>query len=177
MRAEEALRETNETLSTLIQSSPAAITIQDRNAQVAMWNPAAERIFGWSEQEVLGRPNPVIPEDKQAQSQATFTRVLQGNVSTDMELCAQRKDGSLIDVSLSTAPLRDATGEIIGGVGILVDITERVRAEEALHQAHNELARRVQELEDFHDLAVGRELKMEKMEEELEELKKLRIER
>jgi len=57
------------------------------------------------------------------------------------------------------------------------EIAERVRAEEALHQAHDELGKKVQELEDFHDLAVGRELKMKKMEEELEELKKLRIER
>src|SRR5258708_6626428 len=59
------LRESNQTLCALIQASPLAIIALDRSREVKLWNPAAERLLGWSEQETIGRPLPSVPEDRQ----------------------------------------------------------------------------------------------------------------
>ena len=75
-RTEEALRETTQTLQALIQASPLPIIARDRDAKVKMWNPAAERIFGWSEEEVLGHPYPIVPEEKQEEFRANLERSL-----------------------------------------------------------------------------------------------------
>jgi PAS domain S-box-containing protein len=107
----------------------------DLQGNVRTWNPAAERIFGWSEQEALGSPNPIIPEDRQNEFRALLDAVVQGNLFSKAETRRRRKDGSLIDVSLSTAAMRDATGEIVGVMSMLDDITERKRAEEALRES------------------------------------------
>jgi len=134
-QAEEALRETTQTLQALIQASPLAILTMDPQGNVRTWNPAAERTFGWSEQEAVGRPNPIIPEDRQNEFRALLDAVLQGNLFSKAETRRRRKDGSLIDVSLSTAAMRNATGDIIGVMSMLDDITERKRAEEALRES------------------------------------------
>jgi PAS domain S-box-containing protein len=134
-QAEEALRETTQTLQALVQASPLAILTMDLQGNVRTWNPAAERIFGWSEQEALGRPNPIIPEDRQDEFRANLDAVLQGNLLSQVETRRRRKDGSLIDVSLSTAAMRNATGDIIATMGTIADITERKQAEEALRES------------------------------------------
>jgi PAS domain S-box-containing protein len=130
--AEEALRQTNEMLTALVRSSPAAIVVLDRNACVTMWNPAAERIFGWTEQEVLGVPFPVIPEDKQAEFKVLYAETLDGHAQGSLEHPCRRKDGSLVEVGVTSAPLHDAAGNIIGAMGVLLDVTERKRAEEQI---------------------------------------------
>jgi PAS domain S-box-containing protein len=137
-QAEEALRETNQTLQTLIQASPLAIVGLDANWNVKMWNPAAERMFGWSEQEILGGPLPFVSEANQNEFRDFRELVLQGDVFTDVEICRRKKDGSPIDISLSTAPLRDAEGKIIGIMSIMVDIADRKRAEQALKQSERD---------------------------------------
>jgi PAS domain S-box-containing protein len=134
-RAEEALRETTQTLQALIQASPLAIITVDLQGNVRTWNRAAERIFDWSEQKALGHPNPIIPEDRQNEFRANLDAVVQGNLLTQVETRRRRKDGSLIDVSLSTAAMRNATGDVIGAMAIIADITERKRAEEALRES------------------------------------------
>ncbi|HEU4758775.1 MAG TPA: PAS domain S-box protein [Dehalococcoidia bacterium] len=123
--AEEALRESRETLRALIQASPVAICALDPDGNVTMWNPAAERIFGWSEEEVLGRPLPTIPEGKEEEHRALRQLAAGGGASTELEVQRRRKDGSLIDISLSTAPLRDPLGAVTGIVGVMVDITDQ----------------------------------------------------
>ena len=69
-----------------------------------MWNPAAERIFGWSEEEVLGEPYPLVPEEKEHEFRANIARALQGDSLTGLETRRQKKDGTQIDVSIWTAP-------------------------------------------------------------------------
>lgn len=136
-RAEEALRETNQTLQAVVQSSPLAIVIIDLGGNVRMWNPAAEQIFGWSEQEVLGRLVPIVPQDKTDEFHANIKAVLQGKGFINVELRRQRKDGVLIDVSISTALLRNRKGEADGIMGILADITERKKADAVInHMAY-----------------------------------------
>jgi PAS domain S-box-containing protein len=132
-QAEDALRETAETLRAIIEASPLAIIALEPEGTVRLWNPAAERIFGWSAAEVLGGPLPFVPADRQEESQALRQRVLQGEAISGVEIRRKRKDGSPIDVSLSTAPLHDSHGRVTGIVGIVADISERRRAEQRLH--------------------------------------------
>jgi PAS domain S-box-containing protein len=138
-QAEEALRETTHTLHTLIQASPLAIIALDRDLKIRLWNPGAERTFGWSESELLGRSLPYIPADQQAEALARIKRSLAGEMHAALELRRLKKDGTLIDVQLWTASLTDARGEHVGIMGILADITERKRAEEALKKSELEL--------------------------------------
>ena len=84
----EAMEQT-ETLRALIQASPLGIIAHDGDAQVQMWNPAAERIFGWSEQEVLGRPYPLVPEEKLDEFRMNLEGTLRGEALTGQETFRQ----------------------------------------------------------------------------------------
>ena len=118
-------------LATLIEASPLAIVTFDPEGVVTMWNPAAERIFGWSENEALGTRLPFVPAEKQEEFLALRRRALLGEVFTEPELHRRRADGSPIVVSVSTSPLRRPDGTIYGIMSILMDVTERKAAEES----------------------------------------------
>jgi PAS domain S-box-containing protein len=118
-------------VATLIEASPLAIVTFDPEGVVTMWNPAAERIFGWSENEALGTRLPFVPAEKQEESLALRRRALLGEVFTEPELHRRRVDGSPVVVSVSTSPLRRPDGTIFGIMSILMDVTERKAAEEA----------------------------------------------
>jgi PAS domain S-box-containing protein len=130
-RTEIALRRTNETLQALITASPRAIFMLDLEGHVKIWNPAAEQIFGWTEAEVIDRPNPVgleaALEDSTLQSS-----VLQGKTYTRVGLRCHKKDGTVIDISFSAAPLPDPDGRISGIVAVIADITEQKQRAEQL---------------------------------------------
>jgi two-component system cell cycle sensor histidine kinase/response regulator CckA len=130
--AEEALRKANETS---VYASPVPIVAVDASSHVTIWNPAAERVFGWSEQEVLGKPNPIIPSDEAENAAQLHEQLLQGATLTGVELRRQRRDGSLMTVSASATPLWDETHRIKGIIGFFTDISERKRAEMALRSA------------------------------------------
>ncbi|MFI5354577.1 MAG: PAS domain-containing protein, partial [Desulfobaccales bacterium] len=131
--AEEALRQTGNTLQALVAATPLAIIALDRDLLVQLWNPAAEKIFGWRESEVLGRPLPIIPPDDWPEALGRIQRGLQtGESQSAVEMRRLRRDGTMIDVSLWTAPLRNSNGEIVGDMGIFVDISGHKRMEEAL---------------------------------------------
>jgi PAS domain S-box-containing protein len=119
-----------QTLRALIQASPLGIIARDGDGQVQMWNPAAERIFGWSEQEVLGRPYPLVPEEKLEEFRMNLERSLRGEALTGQETLRQRKDGAQVDVGIWTGPLSDG-----GAMVVIADISERKRAEEALRES------------------------------------------
>ncbi|MCG3114143.1 MAG: PAS domain S-box protein [Candidatus Manganitrophus sp. SA1] len=138
---EEALRETNHTLQALIQASPLAIITLDLDGKVTTWNPAAEQIFGWSPEEAIGRFNPIVPKEKENEFKGLVKALLQGKVFSNLEVSRQRKNGSGVDVSLSTAALRDGQGHIRGIVGILADMTVQKRAEEALRNSESRFRR------------------------------------
>jgi diguanylate cyclase (GGDEF)-like protein/PAS domain S-box-containing protein len=122
-------------LATLVGSAPVAIVEFDADGAVTLWNPAAEDVFGWGADEVLGRRDPTIPReiaDEQAFIQA---RLLSGESIQRFETIRQRKDGSRIPVEVSTSLLYDNDGEVTGGVGVVVDITERRTLEDRLRHA------------------------------------------
>jgi len=95
-----------------------------------MWNPAAERIFGWSEQEVLGRPYPLVPEEKLDEFRLNLERSLRGQALTGLETRCRRKDGAQIDVGIWTGPLSDG-----GAMVVIEDITQSKQAQQALRES------------------------------------------
>ncbi len=129
-QTEAALRHTNQTLQALIAASPRAIFTLDLEGKLKLWNLAAERMFGWTEVEVLDKPNPTVPEDKLEEHNALLKSVLQGTTLPSVESQRQKKDGSPIDISFSAAPLRDREGNINGLVAVVADITEQKHQEE-----------------------------------------------
>jgi PAS domain S-box-containing protein len=137
--AEEALRSTNELLQALINAVPLAIDVVDTEGCVKLWSPAAEELFGWKADEVIGRPLPSVPEELQAEVSEQLRSELLGATHYGLETRRLRKDGSLVDVQLWTSPLHDFEGKIIGSVGILTDITERKRAERQIQTLNAEL--------------------------------------
>jgi two-component system cell cycle sensor histidine kinase/response regulator CckA len=123
-----------------------------------MWNPAAERIFGWSENEALGTRLPFVPAEKQEEFLGLRQRALLGEVFTEPELHRRRSDGSPIVVSVSTSPLRRPDGTIYGIMSILMDVTERKAAEESrarLAIVEEQLLRQSQKMEAVARLAGG----------------------
>ncbi|MFA4916935.1 MAG: PAS domain S-box protein [Syntrophales bacterium] len=134
-RADKALQESNETLRTLVHSSPLAIIALDPDGNVTQWNSAAERMFGWQEHEVLGQFLPFVPEDKREEYRALRERALRGEAFINVEVRRRKKDGSPIDISVSTAPLHDSRGQINGIMSVISDITELKRAEVALRES------------------------------------------
>jgi len=138
--ADDALSEANSRLETLINVSPLALFLLDMQGRVQLWNPAAEGMFGWSAKEVLGKPNPIIPSERQEEYNRLSTQVLGGSPMFNQEVVRQRKDGSYIDVSISSAPFYDQAGKPVGRMAIIADITERKLAEQALQQRNTELS-------------------------------------
>ncbi|NWG17260.1 MAG: PAS domain S-box protein [Chloroflexi bacterium] len=133
---ESILREANQMIQVVVNHSPLPIVALDLDGVVTLWNAAAERTFGWKEREVLGRPYPIVPEEKQAEYQEFLHEMIEhGRVLIGRETYRKRRDGSLVDVGISGGPLRDAQGTISGAVVLFEDITERKRAEAALRES------------------------------------------
>lgn len=132
---EEALQETNQKLNALIEASPLAVIVLDATGNVALWNPASERMFGWTRAEVAGRPLPTVQPDMGDEFAALRERVLRGETVPATETRRRRKDGTMVEVSAAFAPLRDAKGDVIGTMSILADITARKRAQDALRES------------------------------------------
>ena len=135
VEAEEARREASEKLRAILDASPVAITMLDLQGRVRSWNQGAERIFGWSQSEAFGQPLPFVPADKTQEFESLKARTLAGESLTGLELRRQRKDGSPVDVLLSTAPLFAADGAITGLVAALLDITEQKQLQAQLRQS------------------------------------------
>ena len=92
-QAEEKLRQTNQTLETLISASPLAILMLDPDGKVMLWNPAAEQIFGWTADEVMGRLNPIVPDDKMSEFMQLRDRVMKGETIMGLEITAENETG------------------------------------------------------------------------------------
>jgi PAS domain S-box-containing protein len=131
----EELAVRNQTLTTLIDASPLAIVVEDAEGRVKVWNRAAEQVFGWPAAEVLGRVVPLVPADREEEWQALLAKERSDRVTAELETCRLRRDGSRVDVLLSTAPLVDARGVVVGALRILGDISGRKRLEDQFRQA------------------------------------------
>src|SRR5260370_14205431 len=102
---------------------------------VQTWNPAAERLFGWTASEVIGRMLPIVPEELEEQCRAARRRVMQGEQLSERELIRRKKDGTSVNVSRVAAPLHDADGRTVGILGLIEDVTNVKRLEQQFFQA------------------------------------------
>ncbi len=124
-----------QTLSALIQASPLGIMAVDFDGRLRMWNPAAERIFGWQKSEVLGRLIPAASLENWELYETIRKRALAGESFSGIGMTSRTKGGLQVQISFSTAPVLDQRGRIIGTMAVLSDITERKKMEEALSRS------------------------------------------
>ena len=125
-------------LSKVVESSDDAIVSKDLNGIIRTWNRAAERMFGYSAAEAVGRSiRMIIPADRQAEEDAVLARIRAGEAVAHFETIRQRKDGSLVPISLTVSPIHDDAGTVIGASKIARDITERKRADAAAAAARS----------------------------------------
>ena len=129
---EEETRASEERFRAVIERAPVAIIEVGLDLHVKLWNPAAERIFGWRPEEVLGRRVPIVPAHREEEFRALLGGILGGQAFKTIETVRLRKDGTLVDVEVSAAPIRDASGDVAGYMAVFGDISERKRQEEEL---------------------------------------------
>jgi PAS domain S-box-containing protein len=136
-------------LAALVRFSQDAIITKDLNGIITSWNPAAERMFGYLAEEVIGKPVMIlIPPERHNEEPVILERIRRGERVEHYETVRRRKDGSYIDISLTVSPIQDTQGAVVGASKIARDITDRKRTEaqisalagEAEHRAKNVLA-------------------------------------
>src|SRR3954471_21457661 len=116
-------------LARVVESSDDAIVSKDLNGVITSWNQAAERLFGYSADEPVGRSvRMIIPADRQAEEDMVLGRIRAGQSMTHFETLRQRKDGTLIPISLTVSPIYNDAGRVIGASKIARDISDRARA-------------------------------------------------
>jgi PAS domain S-box-containing protein len=151
-KAETALRESREQfrwLASIVEFSDDAIVGKNLDGIITSWNRGAERVFGYLAEEVIGKPITIlIPPERHHEENVILGRIRRGDRVDHFETVRRRKDGSLIDMSLTISPVKDENGTVIGASKIARDISERKRSEaqiavlarEAEHRAKNLLA-------------------------------------
>ena len=138
-RADEATQR----LATIVESSDDAIISKNLDGVIQTWNQGAERIFGYTADEVIGKPVTVLmPPERYDEEPGILARLRRGERIDHYQTVRRRKDGTLIDISLTVSPVRDRTGRVIGASKIARDVTAQKRAEDALRDSE----RRLQEL-------------------------------
>ncbi len=128
--------ETQGRLAAIVETSDDAILSKALDGTVVSWNAAAERVYGYTAAEVVGKSMELmVPEELKQEEQQILRRVARGERVAHYETIRRRKDGAAIHISLSISPIRDSSGVIVGASSIQRDITERKRNEAALRQA------------------------------------------
>jgi PAS domain S-box-containing protein len=149
-QVEQRLRDTeirNRTLAAIVESSEDAVISKDLNSIIMSWNESAERLFGYTAEEAIGKPVTIlIPTERHDEEPAILARIRSGERVEHYETIRQRKDGSKVDISLTISPVRNQEGKIIGASKIARDITERRRAEEQQHLLIKEMDHRIKNL-------------------------------
>ena len=142
-RADEAV----ERLASIVESSEDAIVGKDLNGIVQAWNGGATRLFGYRPDEIIGKPiTLLIPEDRLDEETEILARIRRGERVPSYETVRQRRDGSLVEVSLTVSPIRDQRGIVIGASKIARDITERRQAEQQQKLLLREMNHRIKNL-------------------------------
>jgi PAS domain S-box-containing protein len=160
-------------LASIVESSDDIIVSKNLDGIITSWNRSAERIFGYSASEAIGQPiTIVIPENRQSEEREILTRIRRGERIDHFETVRRRKDGSLVNVSLTVSPIKDGNGKIVGASKIARDISQQKRdqeliatlAREAEHRSKNLLSNalaavnlsRADSVEDLKQVIVGR---------------------
>jgi PAS domain S-box-containing protein len=134
-------------LAAIVESSADAIISKDLNGVIATWNKGAERLFGYLEQEVVGKPITIlIPEQHRDEEARILGRIRRGERIDHFETTRRRKDGTLVSISLTVSPITDGSGQIVGASKIARDITEQKRREEQINLLAREADHRTKNL-------------------------------
>ena len=143
------LKASKERFKTIFEASPIPIVVYSPEGHVEMWNPAAEKTYGWKEEEVLGKFNPTVPEDQRENFLEILKAVAGGETFKGIEVLRKRRDGSLLWIRASVAPIYYDHGSSIGIISLGEDITYRKKMEEALRESEKKfrlLAENAQDL-------------------------------
>src|SRR5205085_3080223 len=126
-RGDEASRH----LAAIIESSDDAIITKDLNGIITSWNAAAERLFGYKPEEIIGQPIlTLMPPERRHEEPIILGRIRRGERIDHYETVRRRKDGTLLDISVTVSPMKDREGTIIGASKIARDITDRIKNEQ-----------------------------------------------
>jgi len=133
--------QTKEYLESIIDHSADAIVATDLEGVITSWNLGAEKTFGFTEAEAVGQFLPFVPDFLLEKEKENIERIRRGEVIRNVETLRKRKDGAIIEVSLTLSPIKDAAGEVIGISGISRDISEKKTVEKELIRRSQELSR------------------------------------
>jgi PAS domain S-box-containing protein len=134
-------------IAAIVESSEDAVLTKDLNGIITSWNHGAERLFGYTAEEVIGKPVTIlIPAERQDEEPTILARIRRGERIDHYETIRQRKDGSTLDISLTVSPVRNPEGKLVGASKIARDITERRRAEQQQRLLLREMDHRVKNL-------------------------------
>ncbi|MGA7361631.1 MAG: PAS domain S-box protein, partial [Candidatus Dormiibacterota bacterium] len=115
-----------------VTASPTALTVIGPDRKVLLWNPAAERLFGWTAAEVVGGELPIIHESKRAEFALYYGTSLRGQDMSGVEVQRLHRDGHTVDAALTTVALHDSSGKVVAALGAYHDITAQKAAEAEL---------------------------------------------
>jgi len=144
-RHEESEAVTRARLAAIVDSSDDVIVSKTLDGVITSWNATAERIFGWTAAEAIGRHiTLIVPDDRRAEEEGVLARLRRGERIDHFETVRRTKDGRLVDMSITVSPIKDAAGRIVGASKVARDISDRRRLEEqrVLLLAHEQDARR-----------------------------------
>ena len=143
-------KEASQRLAAIVESSDDAIISKDLDGTIRSWNRGAEQLFGYKAEEIIGQSVMLlIPPRHQDEEPRILARIRQGEPIDHYETVRRRKDGTLVEISLTISPVRDASGNIIGASKIVRDITRQKQAERKLEQAHQEALAASRAKDDF----------------------------
>jgi PAS domain S-box-containing protein len=144
-RADQRLRD----LAAIVESSDDAIISKTLEGRILTWNKAAERIYGYTAEEIVGQSVSIlVPQDRPDELSEILAKLKSGETVTHYETVRVRKDGECIHVSLAISPLKDAKARIVGAATIARDITKRKRMEDELRKSHDELGMLLRDLRE-----------------------------
>ncbi len=142
-------RNAHELLAAIVDSSDDAIISKSLEGIITSWNRSAERIFGYTAAEAIGLPILIIiPTDRLDEEPRILERLRRGERVDHFETVRRRKDGTLVDISVTISPIRDSTGKVVGASKVARDITERKEAQRLAQRASLELQRANERLKE-----------------------------
>jgi PAS domain S-box-containing protein len=129
-----------------VRSTNDPVVTKTLDGVITSWNAAAERVFGYRPDEAIGRPITIlIPEERLSEERMILSKIARGEMLESFETVRRRKDGTLVDLSVTISPVRDPEGRVIGASKVARDIRERKRAEAEIKRLNQILERRVEE--------------------------------
>ncbi len=161
-RVEDDLKKSNDMLRAIIEAAPTAIMGLDLEGYVhTVWNPAAEKLLGWNAQEAIGHFLPSVPQDKKEEFKKFRDWIRSGKTMDGVDVKRQKRDGTPIEYSIYASPLHDLDGKITGNVAVLMDITERKKAEQErlahlrFFESMDQINKAIQETNDLEQMLKG----------------------